>query len=336
MYLKFLKLSRLLIPSAWKNLKWGDTVAYIICLIGSIIISNLNDRIFIYSGQIICIGACMSIVLQVLHDVCCPREIVKLCNGRIKVGVYKSQTLHKHNLFDIIIRKEGYERIIFAAEYAFPFKNPDACCFTFRPAKDDNRDWLVWNAKTEEATVLGKKLNKILFISPEEELHLKILQANGSLCKITGDYMVYDEFHIPKGALLAYADNFPDPQIPDKFLFVCQKDVYKSYGFYLQEDEPKWREIILSSVIFREGKDKILLQYDEDKACYQEICRYLELFRRLDEYFIEFTENYRIGGNIYRYDGKHEKLDKIYEGNFRIIDFNEGKILGDNGKIYGR
>lgn len=339
MYLNFLKLNRLLIPSAWKNLKWGDTVSFIICLIGSIILISLSetvkDWIFICSGQVICIVSLAFIIFRILYDVCWPFKIVKLSNGRIKVGVYKSQTLHKHDLFELIIHKENREICVYASEYDFPFKNPAATCFTFRSASD-SPNWLVWDTQTLEGIILGRRLNKILFISPKENLTLKVLQENGNVSEIVSDYMVYDECCIPKGSSFAFADRRANPQIPDKFLFVCQKDVYKSYGFYLREDEPKCKEILLSSVILREGKDRIILQYEEDKAQYQEIYRCLDPSHRLNEYFIEFTNDYRVGGNIYRYDGKQEKLEKIYEGNFRSIDFNNGQILGDDGKIYGR
>ncbi|MCM1324604.1 MAG: hypothetical protein NC218_10820 [Acetobacter sp.] len=315
---------------------WELIFAYILgIIVGLVLIFTEISGLIILTGEIILFGGTLFIILQILHNVCYPDEILKLDNGQVKVCVYKSQTLHKHNLFELIIHKGDKELLLCAAEYAFPFKNPDAVCFTFRPAQDADYNWFVWNVQTEETTVLGSRLNKILFISPKEGESLRVPCANGNVQVITGEYIVYDQCHITAGSTLRYADNGKNPQIPDKFLFVRQDGIYKSYGFYLREDKPECREIILSSAIFREGRDRILLQYDEDKECYHELFRCVEIFRSLDEYFAELTEDYHIGGNIYRYNGKLKKLEKIYEGNFRCIDYDNGQILGDDEKIYG-
>lgn len=289
-------------------------------------------------GNVMLIAVGLLLLLQIFHDVCSPAKTFKLDNGRVRVWAYKSRTLHKHDLFELIIHKDGKSFLILAEKYAVPFKTPDAGCFIFREAKDDNKNWLVWTAYTEEAEVevLGTRLNKILFISPEKNGGVNILTKSGAVQQIKGEYLVYDDVYIPTGSKLYYAPKNKTPKFPDKFLLVRQNGSYTSYGFYLSEDAPQCREVIVSSIIFREGTSRVLLRYDEDEKCYQEHfrCRN-DMSRRLNEYFIEATDNYNIGGKIYYYDGRLERLNKIYEGDFLCIDFKKGQVLGGDGKTYG-
>ena len=78
-----------------------------------------------------------------------------------------------------------------------------------------------------------------------------------------------------------------------------------------------------------------MLQYDGENKTYRDFFRCFDVSRTLNEYFIEMTENYNCGGNIYYYNGKTEKLEKVYTGSFRAVDFDKGLVLGADGNEYG-
>lgn len=287
-------------------------------------------------GNIMLILAGCFLLMQILQEVCGPVETFKLNNGRIRVCAYKNKTPHKHSLFELIIHQDKKSFLILAEEYAVPFKTPDAGCFIFREAKDNNKKWLVWTADTEETKVLGTRLNKILFISPEKEEGVNVLTKSGAVQQIKGDYFVYDDIYPPVGSRLCYAERNEKAKCPDKFLLVRQDGNYKIYGFYLSGEAQQCLEVIVSSIIFCEGTSRVLLRYDKDEKRYKELYRSRnDMSRRLNEYFIEASDDYNVSGKIYRYDGRRDRLNKIYEGDFRYVDFDKGQVLGGDGEIYG-
>lgn len=345
MFLKLFKFSRLLTPSAWKNLDLMDTISYLVILICGLTITWLEScvtveddpivKLISYVGPVISVGALFSLIADTLWRVCGPTKRYKLNKGKTRLFVYKSQTLHKHDLFELVVHTKDGFFTKYAEEYNVPFADKNATCFTFRAAADNNSDWLSCNVQTGQTEVLGKRLNKILFISPEKAGLLNILIADGSVKKIESDYIVYDAWHIPDGAKLQVPQDVDSriKSFPDKFLCIKKDGMYKTYGFFLSDKKTGYSEVFISSVIFREGRDRLLLEFDG--AVYKERLRTQELSRKLSNYFLELTDDYRIGGKVYCYDGKTKSLDVIYEGNFLWIEFDDGTILGDDRKVYG-
>ncbi len=341
---KIFKFSRLLTPSAWKNQDWRDIFTYFfcgLCGVSIVVFSNdvnypANEPNFMFIGNLIWICALFSIIAETFWSVCGPTKRYKLNNGNTRLFVYKSQTLHKHDLFELVVHTKDASFTKYAEEYNVPYVDKSANCFTFRAAEDNNSDWISCNVQTGQIEVLGNRLNKILFISSEKDGRLNILMIDGSVKNLEYDYIVYNSCYIPNGAKLQIPQdvNSSFKSFPDEFLFIKHGNAYKTYSFFLKDNYIGYSEVFISSVIFREGKDRVLLEFDGEK--YTECFRAGELSRRLNDYFLELIDDYRVGGKVYHYDAKKKSLDIIYEGNFRSIEFDNGEILGDDGKIYGK
>lgn len=272
----------------------------------------------------------MFLVVYVLDNVCTAADYFRLAQGKIAVYVFNTK-----DAYEFLIVDNNVETEFSATAYRVPFQTPDAGCFIFRGGEKEGNNWFVWSVTHPKPMPLGARLNNILFLSSGEDNDVRILSKDGSFQTLNGEYIVYDSMFIPKGSQMCYADRGQDPQLPNKIMLIRKEGEYKSYGFYLSDGSPCCRNILISSIIFREGAERVLLWYDEEKEKYIEFFRCVDISRNLNEYFIELTKDYHIGGKIHRYNGKTENMEKIYEGNFRLIDFENGVVRGDDGKDYG-
>lgn len=341
MFLKPLKLNRLLLPSAWNNLDLIETILYLLILICGLVVvwpngftemtDDTTDKLFNYIGAVMSVAALSSIIWRVLHDVCYPLKVCKLDDGRTKLYVYKN----KENMFELVLHKAESSETIFVADYDVPFNGKTVGCFTYSLGKENVADWFVYNVRERKTEKLGRRLNKILFISSKKDGGISVLFSDGSVQRLHGDYIVYDDLYIPADAKVLVPQDVDGKtkSMPDKFLFIQKDGSYKTYGFFLSDEKTGYSEVFISSVIFREGEDRLLLEFNGE--VYKVRLRTQDLSRELSNYFLELTDDYRVGGKVYRYDGKTKSLDVIYEGNFRYIEFDDGTILGDDGKTYG-
>ncbi len=329
MFIKVLKMNpdRLFQKSAWKNVNPVAVGLLFLMLMVTVIMCIRSPELI--NIALFTIGLFL-LLGYVLDTVCAVADSFILDKGRVKVYVFQRQ-----EEYDIRIFEKDTEILIEATAYSAPFQASDAGCFAFRGGPEEHNKWFVWSTKNREPQPLGARVNDILFLPSGEDSGVRILAKDGSVETLYGDYIVYDSLYVPQGSQMCYADRGKDPALPDTVLLVRKDDKYQSYGFYLLEDNPCCREILISSIIFREGIERVLLRYDEEKGKYTEFFRCEDVAHKLNEYFIELTEDYRTGGKIYRYNGKTENLEKIYEGNFRLIDFEECIVRGDDGKDYG-
>lgn len=335
MFINALKMrpGRLFQKTAWRNVNLavaGLLLLTAIAMSVSLIQNSADSLTWLVFVMVLIIFA-----FYIIDSVCESVDDFTLANGRVKVSVFQNARADKKQEYEIFIFEEEQETCFIAVDYKVPFRTPEARCFILRGDETDKQSWFVWSIDREEAAHLGVQLNRILFLPPGEGNGVRILAQDGSIKQVNGEYIVYDSLFVPKGSQFYYAEREKNPQIPDKYLLVREKDVYKSYGFYLTGDTPHYRELVISSIIFREGAERVLLQYDENAKAYREVFRCFEISRTLNEYFIEMTQNYVCGGNVYCYNGKTEKLEKVYTGSFRLVDFDKGLVLGDDGNEYG-
>lgn len=339
-YLKFCKLSRLFCLSAWKSVVWVDFIGYAIIFVGSVFcaIASSGDEsllTLLCIAHILWIFGLLGILITVLK-VCIPLDVYRHEEGDITLCVYKSCVSSEKEMFELVIHKNNCSFIMHVDDYKVPFPLKKSCCFIYLSQRENGKEWASCNVKTEETEVLGCLLNKILFIPLKPEHgRMNILQPDGTVTNLKGDYYVYSNWHIPDGSDLTFPKGSTNIGFPDDFLFVRNNGVYKTYGFFLSGDEfCGCSEVFISAVIFREGSDRLLLEYDGEK--YVERFRVEEAFRLLNDYFLEMTDEYDVGGKVYKYDGKSKSLDVLYKGDFRAIDFDSGQILGSDGQTYGQ
>ncbi len=328
-----MRLGRLFQKSAWRNVNLAGAVLLLLIAVamGISLIQDSADSL----TWVVFIAVIITFAFYIIVSVCESIDYFTLANGAVKVFVFQNVRSGKKREYEILILKEDEEACFIAVDYKVPFRTPEARCFILRGDELDKRSWFVWSVDREEVTHLGVQLNRILFLPSGEGNGFRILAQDGSYEQLNGGYIVYDSLFVPKGSQFCYANREKNPQMPDKYLLTREKDIYKCYGFYLTGETPHCRELIISSIIFREGAERILLQYDEENKTYRDVFRCFDVSRTLNEYFIEMTENYNCGGNIYYYNGKTEKLEKVYTGSFRAVDFDKGLVLGADGNEYG-
>lgn len=84
-------------------------------------------------------------------------------------------------------------------------------------------------------------------------------------------------------------------------------------------------------MIFKNENNHVVLKYQPDG--YEKIYDDQSVVKTVCDKIAQFTDNYRVGGIIWKLNPEKKKLEKIYEGNFRSIDF-EGYVTGDNGQKF--
>ena len=84
-------------------------------------------------------------------------------------------------------------------------------------------------------------------------------------------------------------------------------------------------------MIFKNENNHVVLKYQQDR--YEKIYDAQSVVKTVCDKIAQFTDNYRVGGIIWKLNPAKKKLEKIYEGNFRSIDF-EGYVTGDNGQKF--
>lgn len=327
--------------SAWKSVDWVDFIGYAIIFVGGVFcaIASSGDEsllTLLCIAHILWIFGLLGILITVLK-VCIPLDVYRHEEGDITLCVYKNCTSTANGAFELVIYKKDCSFIMHVDDYKVPFPLKKSCCFIYLSQRENGKEWASCNVKTGETEVLGRFLNKILFIPLKPENRgMNILQPDGQVTTLNGDYFVHSDWHIPVGGRLTFPKGSTNIGFPDDLLFVKNDGVYKTYGFFLSDDEfCGCSEVFISAIIFREGNDRLLLEYDDEKERYIERLHVRESFRLLNDYFLEMTDKYNVGGKVYKYDGKSKSLDVLYEGDFRAIDFDRGEVIGSDGQTYG-
>ena len=322
---------RLLQPYAWRQcfsfspIFFGVLLIIMHWTIYSIPASaDLNVSWVLYFGYMIWIAV-------IISSVCRPEDTFVLDGGDAVVCTYKE----KGKYLIVCTKINGpspNKETFYAKEYLKLFQNSEISYFAYRPT--DENDWYCWR-RYGDIKKLGAKLNKMLFLYSDKGTAIINILSYIDVIELKSEYVKYNTMCIPQGSQVCYTDGRKISSKPDDLLLIQSDGKYKTYGFYLSTKIPYYREIIVSSIIFRKGCDKVLLWWNPETKQYVERYSFREMFGLLNDFFVEMTEDYKVGGNIYRYDGETETMRKLYEGNFRIIDFDLGTILGDNGRYYG-
>lgn len=281
-------------------------------------------------------GICLA-VFYILHTVCASDDYVYIDNIG-SVYIYKKSkgyileivSKQKHdfcylNNYEIRKVKVGNRRILL-----------------YETLKD--KKWYYLTKGSREALYLGNRISKTIFETYRRShnalTELKILDGDGYETFYTDTYYCENIYVSP-----FYADKIKaieqfhqtkwlsQATVPMQYLILKDKgENYRIIGLYeSKEAGPFFRELAIPIVIFKNQNNHVVLKYQP--YGYEKIYDSQSVVKTVCDQIAQFTDQYRVGGIIWKLDPEKKELEKIYEGNFRSIDF-EGYITGDNGEKF--
>lgn len=210
-------------------------------------------------------------------------------------------------------------------------------CFLFQKNLSDGSSGWFFLAENEDLPVfLGTRFEDFFYADNQVKTGplIKInLIDNNKIKTITASYIISDHIVVPDPQNILIDDNGtwiprPDKLILKKYLITCQNNKYSTYGIFEEKETSRLytKEINVSSVLFDDHGSIVII------AGGKEIFHHQSLRRCLDSIVIEPQPQYCLGGIVWRL--KNQKLEKLYEGEIRAINNDNGYILGDNGWEY--
>ncbi len=265
-------------------------------------------------------------VFITLDSVCSPQDIFVLDKNGTYACIYKEYRHH----YCIIVKNGKAKTEIWASEYDCFYEKSPKALFVYRLLHDDK--WYLWR-KNAEAELLGERLNEILFRLNDKEHGITAL-AYHEIQFFSNAFTHYEDVFIPPMAQITDADGVLLER-PDELLLMKNGGRYVTYGFYLASKMPYYRKVCLSALIFRDNTEKVLILWNKEQKIYTELYRGHNMSRQMNSFFVEFDDDYQVGGKIFRYNAETNQLLTVYQGNFRSMDFESGVIVGDDGVTYG-
>ncbi len=230
--------------------------------------------------------------------------------------------------------KEYQIRAEITPDYHF-YRSIKGTAFLFHQINDDN--WMYISG--DDIISLGTRLNKYCeSVYTQTDNKMVILDIRGLKALEADVFFMNGAFIPPLAAQNIYdADTEEKLNEPQDFLIAKQDKCYTVYGIYdylAGNDAPQCRILKMPYLIFKEGIQEVLLQWNE-QCGYRELYRTRQSVKRnVDDTFVELTFQSGIGGTVKKFDEKTGNIKLIYQGCFHAIDFGSGAVIGDNGFEY--
>ncbi len=246
------------------------------------------------------------------------------------IYLYKAGIYSRNKNLEMIILNEKKEYQIHAEilpDYTF-YSWWNLSSFLFYPTND--KCWF-YVSTLDDISPLGYRIGQTVFSIPGQPNKIKVLD-DYSTKLLSEDTFFLNGTYLPSSA----EENIHDVDTgeilspPQDYLIAKRGKKYTVYGLYYEDvPAPSCRVLSIPNIIFKEGAQEVLLQWNDD--------RYIEVYRthgsakrEVSDTFVELTFPNGIGGTVKRFNEKTGKLDLIYKGYFHAIDFNSGAVLGDN------
>ena len=127
----------------------------------------------------------------------------------------------------------------------------------------------------------------------------------------------------------------PIENLPEEYLIVKKGDQFVVYGLSnTWTKKPKCLKIDVSAIIFQYINKRVVLVKENNK--YRVLCSKLVATRWLNDVIAELSDSndgsWTIGGTVWRFNEETNQLEKLYEGRYWALGFDDGSIIGDNFK----
>lgn len=326
--------SRLTEPSAIKRL-WTHPQWFVPCIATIVLTMCVCDKSLNLPKIIewLCWSTWVLLAVALLQNICCADEYYEIKSGKKlirKIYLYTSGYFKKSKTVDMIIRGNNYEihRPIEAHQYDF-HKWDDFTSFLF--TFEDN---YYYSSPVNAAEYLGQCIGTTVFSPAEKENQLVILDDHGTTTMDADAFFLNGAYIPPLASKEIYDEDTEEKlEVPEEYLIAKRGRKYSIYGLYYISS-PKCRKLKAPNVIFKEGVQDVVLQWNDEYG-YREIYRTRHSVKRqISDVFVELTYQHGIGGTIRKFNEQTQKIDLLYKGCFHAIDFDNGSIIGDNGYEY--
>jgi hypothetical protein len=206
----------------------------------------------------------------------------------------------------------------------------------------ENKQWYYLTGKSKQPCRLGNKVGNTIFEIPQKggKKELRVLFEDTYTTFCVDAYncknIYVSPFYSDKIMQVNRFDIFGKwlgpTTIPEQYLVIRNNGLYDVFGlYYKQEYGPSWMELAIPVVLLKDGANHVVLKYQQER--YQKIYDEQSVVSVVCDIVAQFTNDYRVGGIVWKLNPEKAELEKIYEGNFRGIDF-DGTITGENGQKF--
>ena len=332
--------------SAWKNALNPEFIlaimGFALCVVYMAIPQPDKELEFLLSWLILFCGICFFV--HCLSMVLRADDYFKVQMGNKQCWVYVYRVTHKYRpcTYEILLRTKDAEYLVFASQYNRKIYSGSKNAFIYCVKSDDGAEtWMLVNKDSDNAQELGQRVGDYIFISPNQhekgKVVLNVLQDDG-YTEICADRYTCENILVPaeEESEVVYNGEIVQAAIPAEYLIIKNDDKYQVWGIYCKEkSNPSCYALSVSSVIFHEGNDTVILlgQHFE----YTELYRGFSLSRKSTTLISEVydKEGYKgVYGTVHRFNPKTKTLDKLYEGAIFGVLFEDGEIYGENGQVF--
>ena len=267
---------------------------------------------------------------------------VQMGKNKGKVYVYKIENKYRPSYYEILIKAGGREFLVFANQYKKNIYSESKAAFIYSNVCDNGSEiWMLINKNSDDIQELGQSVGEYVFLSPKNQERnktiLNILQDNG-YTEISADRYACENILVPQENEIesVYNGKIVQIPIPNEYLRVKNDDKYQVWGIYCDEkNNPRCYALSVSSIIFHEGKDTVILLGKHFE--YTELYRGQSLGRKSTTLISEVYDKkgYKgVYGTVRRFNPQNKTLEELYTGPIFGILFDDGEIIGEKGQVF--
>ncbi len=339
------RLSRISERSAWEKVLSADgfllVVGFILSIASIPILLSIKDtQIFVWM-MFVC-G--ILFLLEGLSVILCADDCfsVQMGKNKGKVYVYKIENKYRPSYYEILIKAGGREFLVFANQYKKNIYSESKAAFIYCSSINNEKGtWVLINKNSDDIQELGQSVGEYVFISPNQhetgKIVLNVLQEDG-YTEISADRYTCKNILVPQESEIesVYNGKIVQVPIPNEYLIVKNDDKYQVWGIYCDEkNNPRCYALSVSSIIFHEGKDTVILLGKHFE--YTELYRGQSLGRKSTTLISEVYDKkgYKgVYGTVRRFNPQNKTLEELYTGPIFGILFDDGEIIGENGEVF--
>lgn len=301
----------------------------------------VQDKQQLFHEQFFVLWATAIIIFDAIAVICMSDQYFTIKSGskiKYRIYLYTAGVYSGKEDIEMIIlndKKEYQIRDRIKDNYRF-YRWSDWSSFLFY--SKDNAEWF-YVTTSDDIIQLGNRVGETVFRNPQKPNKMCVLIGRGSMI-IEAETFFFNGVYIPPVASKNIVDAETGEKLdnPQDFLVAKRGKEYTVYGLYknfVKKDSPQCRILRIPNIIFKAGDQDVILQWQDNilqwNDGYREIYRTQHSVKRqVNDIFVELTYQNGIGGTVKKFNEETGKLDTLYKGYFRGIDFDSGSVIGDN------
>ena len=328
--------SQLLKRSAVKRVLTHSAQIYFLAVLETLFLAILAPSAFLAANlQIFWYLIIGLLIFDILMVICTSDQYYEIKSGsqvKYRIYLYTETMYSKTKPIEMVVlnpQKEYLIREKISDHQFYQWSNWSSFIYCL----EENHQWF-YVSTLDDILKLGYRISNNVYFIPKKKEQIIVLDNRGTMV-ITADAFFLNGVFLPPIARehIMDADTEEQVQAPHDYLITKHSKNYVVYGIYGYTDgadAPHCRILNISTVIFKEGGQEVILRWNDNYG-YREFYRTQKSVKRdISDTFVELTYQNGIGGTVKKFNEETGKLDLLYKGCFRAIDFQSGAVLGDN------